>query len=476
VTARRASRTKLLAGAGHELRTPLNAITGMTSLLLETNLDDEQRGYASTLRAASAVLAATIDDVVDWARLDSGSLELFDEPFAPAQILRECIAVLAAPRAANRCVFVAHVDESTPGLVSGDGPRVRRVVLHALESVARRGARGETPVRVAARRLADGRCELRFVVGSTNGTDSPKPGGAESFHEAVSRAICARMDGRFDVGDDARGAPRVEVVVAVREASTADPSPPFRAESGLRVLVVEDDPIHCEVAVRTLERLGFRPDTAKDGHEAVSAVVRTDYDVLLMDLQLPGIGGLEVARGVRRRRPMGRPFMIAMTAGASVADRTACLDAGLDACVAKPVDAAVLTEVLSGVSAPVRAARPSAAGLIDERVIESLRTLGKSVRDATLPSRLTEMYLEDAPATVAKLRDCVAHGDGDGLAVAAHHLHGTSAAAGASAMADLAVETDRAFRAGGAVAAREILARFDDVWPRTRDALHAAIG
>jgi CheY-like chemotaxis protein/HPt (histidine-containing phosphotransfer) domain-containing protein len=210
----------------------------------------------------------------------------------------------------------------------------------------------------------------------------------------------------------------------------------------LRILLAEDNAINQKVALRTLERLGYRTDVAGNGLEVLTALDRQPYDVVLMDMQMPEMDGLEATRLLRERLPGARqPWIIAMTANAMQSDRELCLQAGMNDYVSKPVPVADLIAALERAGArPLVAQTPAgmvgggqqADTLVDRSV---LATLAEHLGDETIVTEIVELFLSDAPGLLEQWRQATASGDGEAARRATHTLKGTSASIGAVGLA-----------------------------------------
>lgn len=236
---------------------------------------------------------------------------------------------------------------------------------------------------------------------------------------------------------------------------------PAGAAASLRILLAEDNVINQSVAVRLLERLGYRADIAGDGREALARLERTPYDVVLMDVQMPEMDGLEASRAICARWAAGaRPRIIAMTAEAMQGDREKCLAAGMDDYIVKPVTLAQLAEALAkcrpvvGAPAPDTRAAPAppvegrraAAGLaFDPGVLDQLR---EDLGGSAALREVIETFLVRMPSTLTSLRDAATRADADGIRQAAHMIKGTSAMLGARELSEQAAEIERGGRAG----------------------------
>ena len=255
----------------------------------------------------------------------------------------------------------------------------------------------------------------------------------------------------------------LEVVGATREstASTSQPESVEASVAPLRILLAEDNEINQKVAIRLLERLGHRADIASDGREAVARLEHASYDVILMDVQMPEMNGLEASRAICVRWPVGRrPRIVAMTAEAMQGDREQCLAAGMDDYIAKPVTLDQLRDALAkcppvGGAAAIQA-RPAETSVvenpggaaeivIDHGVLDQLR------EDLGGNARLHEVivtFLEKTPAALASLYDAARRGDADAVRQAVHMIKGTSAILGARPLAEQCAELEHLSRSG----------------------------
>ena len=358
------AKTHFLATLGHEVRTPMTGVLGMSELLLGTPLDERQQRYAESIRDAGEHLLRLVNDALDLARIEAGKLKLDMRPFDLRALLDETLSLMAPVAHQRGLEFRERIAGDLPAWVSGDVVRVRQILLNLLANAIKFTEHGH--VELSAEPGDEG--QVRFVVGDSGpglnheqrerlfrrfeqaeGARTSARYGGSGLGLAICQELAAEMGGRIDVdsapGQGTRFAvelPLPEVRPPSAEASV-DPAP--RPPGTLFLLLVEDDPTVAEVISGLLQAQGHRVMHVAHGLAALVSLATAEVDAALLDLDLPGIDGLALARQMRAQG-FGRP-LIAITARADADAEPLAMQAGFDGFLRKPLTGGILADALA---------------------------------------------------------------------------------------------------------------------------------
>ena len=366
------AKTRFLATLGHEVRTPMTGVLGMSELLLGTALDRQQRGYAESIRRAGERLLRLVNDALDLARIESGKLALDPQPFDPRALVDETVALMAPLARQKGLAFNAEVAPELPAALVGDADRIAQILTNLLANAIKFTEEGRVTLRVGmlapsglTLEVADtgpglseeqaGRLFRRFE--QAEGARTAARYGGSGLGLAICQELAAAMGGRISVTSALGEGARFVVQLPLDEAGAA-PAPvtstaqdmlshaPRDGASPLRILLVEDDVTVADVMTGLLKAQGHPVHHAPHALAALTATAAQAFDVAVLDLDLPGMDGLSLARQLR-----GRGFqapLVALTARSDESAVAQAIEAGFSRFLRKPVTGAMLSEVLGG--------------------------------------------------------------------------------------------------------------------------------
>ncbi len=546
-------KTDFLSMMSHEIRTPIHGIIGMTGLLLNTEMQPDQEELVRLIASCGDNLLSLINNALDFSKIEAGCLELDNQPFALRPSLKEVVDLLSVQAGAKGVTLSAEVDPRIPEVLVSDVTRVRQILFNLISNSAKFTPQGgRVDLTVTGHQLTEhvenhghvGAIEpwlFHFTVRDTgegipeeklhrlfrpfsqvDASISRKHGGT-GLGLAICHRLCEMLGGgiwlesEVGVGSNFEFTIKAAAVPNAVDPKSADEPPTAHANgtsnghnghalelngatveatpapvTPLRILLAEDNPVNQRVAMGLLKQIGYTTAVmTNNGLEAVNALAEKEYDVVLMDIQMPEMDGLEATREIRRRWPdkPRRPYIIAMTANAMTGDREKCLEAGMDDYISKPVKANRLKtaleqccELRAAVAAVAthhtdnHSATPAAeAAVLNRDSLEALKSLQSEGDDGFL-KEMIELFLTDTPSRFADMDAACAAGEQQDFVRAVHSIKGASANFGADDLHEMCAGVEAMGRAGQMTETTEQVHQLHAEFERVRLALLAEVG
>jgi len=471
------AKERFQANVSHEMRTPMNAIVGFTDLLRKTELNEEQKQYADAIKISAENLLIITNDILDFSKLTSGRIEFEQIPFRPLQIISGLTEMMLPKATEKNITLRISSDQSLPNYLIGDPSRLNQILQHLTDNAIKFTQKGEVLIGVSVAQDEDEEVELEFYVQDTGigipadmlgyifdsyhqiSNDATRQYGGTGLGLAIVKQLIELQGGQVFVsskpGEGSRFSFRLRYKKSVKahghEDGQTDETGSVEFLKGLNILLVEDNVLNQLLARKVLNNWGCEVVVAENGKVAIQKLEKQNFDLVLMDIQLPEMNGYEASKYIREHFPVPKCTIpiIAMTAHAFSGEKEKCLKAGMDDYLSKPFNqdllrakiVSVLTEHVSNKKEilvhPVRNSNSSSPKHIN---LDYLKQLSEG--DNEFVAEMIALFIEQTPGEIEKMEIYLLRKDWKAMRLLSHKLRSSVSFAGIKELEELLLATE----------------------------------